>query len=227
MCTGVELALMAASVAGTGATMYANDQRAEAQSEAAEDAMFAEIRRQEALDQQKQQAFQQVTQQTAGLDTTTDAMAAATARREQALQQNRSPMLPDSSGQYTPAADSGMRVVQQAYQQARTENAAETDARGAALAQLSSLGDALQDLRYTRQPWLNRIDAANQLSRGSASLLPSEIRSGVRGASDGAVAGMVGEFGSAVSNAGLGYYAGTGTGGTSGMSESEALRRLF
>lgn len=219
MCTsvGIGLALLAA---GTAASTYAGNMRADAMDDAQSDTLAAEMLRQEQYDREKQSKLADIIGTTAGRENVDAAMEEAAARHAAAMLENDSTPSSAEEGYASKTGTSQPRVVQNALERRRAENKDTLAAEADAMARMGSLGNALAAFSQQRVPHLAAIDASNSFARESASIMPYELQEALRKASKkgqtlstvGAIASMVG--GAMMGGAGAG--AGAASAGTTG-----------
>lgn len=223
MCTGIEAALLT-TAAGIGANTYGNYRSEKAADRGATAAMNAEMARQEDFDARRQATLSEMLEQTGGRDNLEAEQANERARRE-ASYERAADVAPETEYVSPAVADSGgARVVQTAADAAAGAAAEQFQMESAALAEIESLGDALNTLNYRRAPDLAELDNLNIAAARSNRRAPMEIQTAYQlGQRRGDTTRNIGDLLSGVGMGMLGY-AGYGAAGAAAAGGSQAPR---
>lgn len=200
MCTGAEAALAASAVA-TAAGSYmsydANQDKIKAQREAA----MAEMLRQEKVDREKQQNFNEALK-LADRDTQQQNIDEAVARRQENLEENVG--LPGQDAAYQAPSEKGApRVVKDHADQKRQEAEDFVSMLGNARARLGGWGEGLSEFRdgITDLDWWN--SEMNRRAGRSAQI--GELEARMAGMEAGNEKALAGGLLSSAGSAGMGY----------------------
>lgn len=181
MCDPLTIGLALSAGGALGKQVSARRQ-ANAIDDATNDALQAELLRQDEFDRERQGLLGDILQNTAGRAAVDEGAAEAEAERIAAQQENR--QLPTENEGSFQADGTTPRIVQSRQDTRRSENEDVLDQEAQARARLSGLGDVLTSFARQRQPNVSELQNSQQFARQSAAILPSEIRQAQIEASD-------------------------------------------